>query len=114
MYVKAEPTTDLNRNTEWFTYPGVWTTYILMIFVAWLAALSLFGCSPGMAWTIAHLCHFVVSLIFSSSFCKFFNWVRIVCELNDALWLFSLVVLIDMVSSVLFFFFGICSLFYLI
>ncbi|KAK4338535.1 hypothetical protein RND71_043022 [Anisodus tanguticus] len=26
LYVRAVPPTDLNRNTEWFTYPGVWTT----------------------------------------------------------------------------------------
>ncbi|CAB4270285.1 unnamed protein product [Prunus armeniaca] len=28
LYVKAVPPADLNRNTEWFMYPGVWTTYI--------------------------------------------------------------------------------------
>ncbi len=48
MYVKATPPTDLNRNTEWFTYPGVWTTYILILFFSWLLILSVFGCSP--AW----------------------------------------------------------------
>ncbi|KAJ6861728.1 hypothetical protein NC651_037715 [Populus alba x Populus x berolinensis] len=61
MYVKAEPTTDVNRNTEWFTYPGVWTTYMLIVFMSWLLVLSIFGCSPGMAWTIVHFCHFAVS-----------------------------------------------------
>ncbi|KAJ6960777.1 hypothetical protein NC653_038714 [Populus alba x Populus x berolinensis] len=58
MYVKAKPTTDVNRNTEWFTYPGVWTTYMLIVFMSWLLVLSIFGCSPGMAWTIVHFCHF--------------------------------------------------------
>ncbi|KAJ6867663.1 hypothetical protein NC652_038779 [Populus alba x Populus x berolinensis] len=57
----AKPTTDVNRNTEWFTYPGVWTTYMLIVFMSWLLVLSIFGCSPGMAWTIVHFCHFAVS-----------------------------------------------------
>ena len=60
MYVRALPTTDVNRNTEWFTYPGVWTTYILILFFSWLLVLSVFHCSPGMAWTIVHLAHFTV------------------------------------------------------
>ncbi|KAF5938512.1 hypothetical protein HYC85_022771 [Camellia sinensis] len=51
LYVKAVPPTDLNRNTEWFTYPGVWTIYILILFFSWLVVHSVFGCSPGMAWT---------------------------------------------------------------
>lgn len=62
LYVKAEPPADLNRNTEWFMYPGVWTTYILILFFAWLLVLSIFGCSPGMAWTIVNLAHFVVCI----------------------------------------------------
>ncbi|KAG2251908.1 hypothetical protein Bca52824_082044 [Brassica carinata] len=45
MYVRALPTTDVNRNTEWFTYPGVWTTYIIIIFFSWLLVLSVFHCS---------------------------------------------------------------------
>ncbi|KAJ0430457.1 putative ORMDL family protein [Helianthus annuus] len=60
MYVKARPTTDLNRNTDWFTYPGVWTTYIFIIFFSWLLILSVSGCTPGMAWTIVHFSHFLV------------------------------------------------------
>lgn len=66
LYVKATPPADLNRNTEWFTYPGVWTTYILILFFAWLIVLSVFGCSPGMAWTIVNLAHFLVCFIFFS------------------------------------------------
>ncbi|GER25768.1 ORMDL family protein [Striga asiatica] len=62
LYVRAAPTTDLNRNTEWFTYPGVWTIYIFILFFSWLVVLSVFGCSPGMAWTIVHLSHFVKRL----------------------------------------------------
>ncbi|MBA0554032.1 hypothetical protein Golob_013165, partial [Gossypium lobatum] len=52
MYVRAVPPTDLNKNTEWFTYPGVWTAYILIVFFSWLMVLSVFGTSPGIAWTI--------------------------------------------------------------
>nr|POE88502.1 uncharacterized protein CFP56_53788 [Quercus suber] len=69
LYVKAEPPVDLNRNTEWFTYPGVWTTYILILFFAWLLVLSIFGCSPGMAWTIVNLAHFAVTY-------HFFHWKK--------------------------------------
>ncbi|CAB4280247.1 hypothetical protein PRUPE_5G126900 [Prunus persica] len=69
MYVTAVRTTDLNRNTEWFTYPGVWTTYILTVFFSWLVVLCLFSCSPGMAWTIVHLCHFLVTY-------HFFHWKK--------------------------------------
>ncbi|KAK4411530.1 hypothetical protein Sango_0226000 [Sesamum angolense] len=60
LYVKMDPPADLNRNTEWFTYPGVWTTYILILFFSWLIVLSLTNCTPGMAWTIVNLSHFAV------------------------------------------------------
>lgn len=63
MYVKGVPPPDMNRNTEWFMYPGVWTTYILIIFFGWLAVLSVSGCAPGMAWTVVNLSHFLVSLL---------------------------------------------------
>ncbi|KAL8172539.1 hypothetical protein V2J09_024343 [Rumex salicifolius] len=69
LYVKAVPTADLNRNTEWFTYPGVWTTYILILFFSWLVVLSVFGCTPGMAWTIVNLAHFAVTY-------HFFHWKK--------------------------------------
>ncbi|CAF2117031.1 unnamed protein product [Brassica napus] len=61
LYVKAVAPPDMNRNTEWFMYPGVWTTYILIIFFGWLAVLSVSGCSPGMAWTVVNLSHFLVT-----------------------------------------------------
>ncbi|TYI00127.1 hypothetical protein ES332_A11G112100v1 [Gossypium tomentosum] len=59
LYVNAESLVNLNRNTDWFMYPGVWTIYILILFFAWLLVLSIFGCSPGMAWTIINLSHFL-------------------------------------------------------
>ncbi|KAL8170712.1 hypothetical protein V2J09_022516, partial [Rumex salicifolius] len=61
MYVRAEPSAELNKNTEWFSYPGVWTTYILLLFVPWLLLVSLLGCTPGIAWTVVHLLHFFVT-----------------------------------------------------
>ncbi|TYI69171.1 hypothetical protein E1A91_D08G135600v1 [Gossypium mustelinum] len=69
MYVRAVPPTDLNKNTEWFTYPGVWTAYILIVFFSWLMVLSVFGTSPGIAWTIVHLTHFFVTY-------HFFHWKK--------------------------------------
>jgi hypothetical protein len=41
-------------------YPGVWTTYILLLFFAWLLVLSVSACSPGIAWTVVNLAHFAV------------------------------------------------------
>ncbi|KAG6482733.1 hypothetical protein ZIOFF_059371 [Zingiber officinale] len=60
LYVQTVPPPDLNKNTEWFMYPGVWTTYILILFFSWLLVLSFFGCSAGMAWTVVNLFHFAV------------------------------------------------------
>ncbi|GFP88201.1 orm1-like protein 1 [Phtheirospermum japonicum] len=59
LYVQMTPPPDLNRNTEWFTYPGVWTTYILILFFSWLIVLSVSNCTPGMAWTVVNICHFL-------------------------------------------------------
>ncbi len=61
MYVKVVPPPDVNKNTSWFQYPGVWTTYILIIFISWLLILSVFGCDAGTAWTVVNLAHFAVS-----------------------------------------------------
>nr|DAD36197.1 TPA_asm: hypothetical protein HUJ06_006837 [Nelumbo nucifera] len=76
-------------------YPGVWTTYILILFFSWLVVLSLFGCTPGMAWTIVNLCHFVVSI--SSSLFHSFSVVdalgfssRIwICPFIVVIWIFQ-------------------------
>ncbi|WOL08103.1 ORMDL [Canna indica] len=59
LYVQAVSPADLNKNTEWFMYPGVRTTYILILFFSWLLVLSVFGYTPGTTSTIANLCHFV-------------------------------------------------------
>jgi hypothetical protein len=61
MYVKVLTPPDVNKNTSWFQYPGVWTTYILIIFISWLLILSVFGCDAGTAWTVVNLGHFAVS-----------------------------------------------------
>ncbi|KAL8158957.1 hypothetical protein V2J09_000494 [Rumex salicifolius] len=59
LYVRAELSADLNKNTEWFAYPGVWTTYILIVFFSWIMVLSLLSCSSGVAWTIVNFGHFL-------------------------------------------------------
>ncbi|OAY62930.1 Uncharacterized protein ACMD2_21846 [Ananas comosus] len=69
LYVQTAPPPDLNKNTEWFMYPGVWTTYILILFFSWLIVLSVFGCTPGMAWTVVNLFHFAVTY-------HFFHWKK--------------------------------------
>ncbi|CAM6086155.1 unnamed protein product [Calypogeia fissa] len=68
-YVKVVPPPDLNKNTEWFLYPGVWTSYILIIFMGWLLVLSIFRCSAGSAWTAVNLIHFAVTY-------RFFHWKK--------------------------------------
>ncbi|URE06188.1 ORM1-like protein, partial [Musa troglodytarum] len=69
LYVQAVPPVDMNKNTEWFMYPGVWTTYILILFFSWLIFLSVFGCNPGTAWTIVNLVHFAITY-------HFFHWKK--------------------------------------
>ncbi|CAN6280421.1 unnamed protein product, partial [Urochloa humidicola] len=69
LYVQAFPPADLNKNTEWFMYPGVWTTYILILFFSWLLVLSVFGCTPGTAWTVVNLFHFAITY-------HFFHWKK--------------------------------------
>uniref|UniRef100_A0A0D9WYG1 ORM1-like protein 3 n=1 Tax=Leersia perrieri TaxID=77586 RepID=A0A0D9WYG1_9ORYZ len=68
-YVEAAPPVDVNKNTEWFMYPGVWTTYILLLFFAWLLVLSVSACSPGIAWTVVNLAHFAITY-------HFFHWKK--------------------------------------
>ena len=91
LYVKAVPPADLNRNTEWFTYPGVWTTYILILFFSWILVLSVFGCSPGIAWTIVNLAHFAVSLSFFLLIISFLQIKKLKLS-SGCLWFFDLVI----------------------
>ncbi|KAH9533437.1 hypothetical protein CY35_18G052800 [Sphagnum magellanicum] len=60
---------DVNKNTSWFQYPGVWITYILIIFISWLLILSVLRCDAGTAWTIVNLGHFAVTY-------RFFHWKK--------------------------------------
>lgn len=108
LYVKAVPPADLNRNTEWFMYPGVWTTYILILFFAWLLVLSVFGCSPGMAWTVVNLSHFAVcASIFLRFFCLF--WSGFLLPSYDFIILCEIVV--DLCNSFIWFFCGLVLVF---
>ncbi|PNT69222.1 ORM1-like protein 2 isoform X3 [Brachypodium distachyon] len=75
LYVQAVPPADLNKNTEWFMYPGVWTTYILILFFSWLLVLSVFGCTAGMAWTVVNLFHFAVTTLWMITY-HFFHWKK--------------------------------------
>nr|XP_045089206.1 uncharacterized protein C119.09c-like [Aegilops tauschii subsp. strangulata] len=69
LYVQAVPPPDLNKNTEWFMYLVVWTTYIFILFVSWVLILSIFGCTPSMAWTLVNLGHFAITY-------HFFHWKK--------------------------------------
>ncbi|KAJ6334691.1 hypothetical protein OIU76_007894 [Salix suchowensis] len=52
LYVTAVPPADLNRNTEWFMYPGGSRRLVPNRII--------FGCSPAIAWTIVNLSHFAI------------------------------------------------------
>ena len=77
LYMQAVPPPDLNKNTEWFMYLGVWTTHIFILFVSWLLILSIFGCTPGMAWTLVNLGHFAVPASPLSLISPALSWIRI-------------------------------------
>ena len=52
---------DFNKNTEWFSYPGIWTMYFLILLLVWLVALSVLGCTVAHAWIFVNTLHFFVS-----------------------------------------------------
>ena len=60
--VRTQLPPDVNKNTEWFLYPGAWTMYFFAVLLAWLLILSVTGCSQGTAWTVVNLLHAGVSL----------------------------------------------------
>ena len=59
--VRTQLPPDVNKNTEWFLYPGAWTMYFFAVLLAWLFILSVSGCSQGTAWTAVNLLHAGVS-----------------------------------------------------
>ncbi|RZR95513.1 hypothetical protein BHM03_00024364 [Ensete ventricosum] len=72
LYAQTAPPMDMNRNTEWFLYPGVWTIYVLILLLSWLLVFSVFGCTPGIAWTLVNLFHFAVGRL-ASKFSSFLS-----------------------------------------
>lgn len=60
--VPTSVSADINKNTEWFSYPGIWTMYFLILLLVWLLALSVFRCSVSQAWMFLNTVHSVVSL----------------------------------------------------
>lgn len=59
--IKTQPPPDVNKNTSWILYPGIWTMYFVLVFLVWLLVLSILGCSVGTAWTLVHLIHSTVT-----------------------------------------------------
>lgn len=55
--IKVTPTIGLSKNTKWPMYPRFWTTFIAILFFAWLLILSVSACTPVIAWTIVDLSH---------------------------------------------------------
>nr|PNR50926.1 hypothetical protein PHYPA_010112 [Physcomitrium patens] len=50
-------------------YPGIWTTYVLIILFSWLAIVAVFRCEAGTAWTVINLVHFAATY-------RFFHWKK--------------------------------------
>jgi len=43
---------DMNKNTNWFSYPGIWSMYFIIVMLTWLLVLATAGCSVADAWII--------------------------------------------------------------
>eukprot|EP00898_Chlorokybus_atmophyticus_P002352 jgi/Chlat1/3117/Chrsp21S03350 len=63
-----QPSADMNLNTSWIDYPGVWTSYVLILLLLFLC-FSAVGFSAGHAWTAVHLVHFAITYYF-------FHWKK--------------------------------------
>ncbi|GJP42548.1 hypothetical protein CLOM_g2101 [Closterium sp. NIES-68] len=59
--VPTAPPIDVNKNTAWFSYPGVWTTYLIIVVLVWLLILIVFQCSVASACVAVNIIHFVVT-----------------------------------------------------
>jgi hypothetical protein len=57
----ADPPADTNKNTSWLQYPGIWTSYVLIIVFVWMLFVSLGGLASGVAWSYVHLLHFAIT-----------------------------------------------------
>lgn len=51
---------DVNKNTSWFSSPGVWSAYVLIVFLVWMLLQAALGCSGATAWVAVNALHFVV------------------------------------------------------
>lgn len=49
----------LNKNINWISEPGVWTTYISLLLLTWLALCAV--APPWRAWDLMVLAHFAVT-----------------------------------------------------
>ncbi|XP_022848845.1 uncharacterized protein LOC111371172 [Olea europaea var. sylvestris] len=58
---KNPPRMDRKCNTKWFTYPGIWAIYILILFFLWPVVLSVFGCPLGIPTLPFSLLYFIVT-----------------------------------------------------
>lgn len=51
---------DANKNTAWFSSPGVWSTYVLILLMTWLFVQAAAGFDPMTALVVVNATHFVV------------------------------------------------------
>lgn len=60
LVLSFEEPEDVNKNTAWFSSPGVWSTYVLVVLLVWLLLQAALGCSVASAWAAVNVLHFVV------------------------------------------------------
>ena len=58
---------DLNKNTNWLENRASWLFYTLLVVASWLVTSNFVD--PGMAWTVVHIAHGVVTYYL-------FHWIK--------------------------------------
>ena len=58
-HARAPSLVNVNNNTSWISFPGVWTSYVGLLLLAWLCLCAVVP--PARAWDTVLLAHFVVT-----------------------------------------------------
>lgn len=58
-HARSPSVVNVNNNTSWISFPGVWTTYVATLLLAWLCLCAVVA--PARAWDCVLLVHFVVT-----------------------------------------------------
>ncbi|GBG84227.1 hypothetical protein CBR_g38199 [Chara braunii] len=60
-FVNVDLPAETNKNTSWTQYPGVWTSYIMIVLFSFWLVLAALQCDIGTAWNVVHSIHFAVT-----------------------------------------------------